>query len=85
MKPINTLNHIIEEFESYLEELSLDLKEEINYEPIHKSEYQFRSQLQSDLEEKKQHLNNLKEIKRLLGKTLEELSQDDSTASQDAL
>jgi hypothetical protein len=68
-----------------LEELSLDLKEEINYEPIHKSEYQFRdsiiSQLQSDLEEKKQHLNNLKEIK----KTLEELSQDDSTASQDAL
>jgi hypothetical protein len=81
MKPINTLNHIIEEFESYLEELSLDLKEEINYEPIHKSEYQFRSQLQSDLEEKKQHLNNLKEIK----KTLEELSQDDSTASQDAL
>ena len=85
MKPLNTLNHIIEEFESYLEELSLDLKEEINYEPIHKSEYQFRSQLQSDLEEKKQHLNNLKEIKRLLGKTLEELSQDDSTASQDAL
>jgi hypothetical protein len=81
MKPINTLNHIIEEFESYLEELSLDLKEEINYEPIHKSEYQFRSQLQSDLEEKKQHLNNLKEIK----KTLEELSQDDSTASQDAI
>ena len=79
MKPLNTLNHIIEEFESYLEELSLDLKEEINYEPIHKSEYQFRdsiiSQLQSDLEEKKQHLNNLKEIK----KTLEELSQDDST------
>jgi hypothetical protein len=81
MKPLNTLNHIIEEFESYLEELSLDLKEEINYEPIHKSEYQFRSQLQSDLEEKKQHLNNLKEIK----KTLEELSQDDSTASQDAI
>jgi hypothetical protein len=85
MKPLNTLNHIIEEFESYLEELSLDLKEEINYEPIHKSEYQFRSQLQSDLEEKKQHLDNLKEIKRLLGETLEELSQDDSTASQDAL
>jgi predicted RNase H-like nuclease (RuvC/YqgF family) len=85
MTLLNTLNHLIEEFEADLEELSLELREEINYEPIHKSEYQFRdsiiSQLQSDLEEKKQHLNNLKEIK----KTLEELSQDDSTASQDAL
>ena len=85
MKPLNTLNHIIEEFEADLEELSLDLKEEINYEPIHISEYQFRdsiiSQLQSDLEEKKQHLDNLRQIK----KTLEELSQYDSTASQDAL
>jgi predicted RNase H-like nuclease (RuvC/YqgF family) len=79
MMPLNTLNHLIEEFEADLEELSLELKEETNYEPIHISEYQFRdsiiSQLQSDLEEKKQHLNNLKEIKR----TLEELSQDDST------
>ena len=85
MKPLNTLNHIIEEFEADLEELSLDLKEEINYEPIHISEYQFRdsiiSQLQSDLDERKQHLDNLRQIK----KTLEELSQDDSTASQDAL
>ena len=85
MKPLNTLNHLIEEFEADLEELSLDLKEEINYEPIHISEYQFRdsiiSQLQSDLEEKKQHLDNLRQIK----KTLQELSQDDSTASQDAL
>lgn len=79
MTPLNTLNHLIEEFEADLEELSLELREEINYEPIHKSEYQFRDSIISQLNdqwcEKEQHLNNLKEIK----KTLEELSQDDST------
>jgi len=85
MTPLNTLNHLIEEFEADLEELSLQIREETNYEPIHISEYQFRDSIISLLNyqwcEKEEHLNNLKEIK----KTLEELSQDDSTASQDAL
>ncbi len=85
MTPLNTLNHLIEEFEADLEELSLELREEINYEPIHKSEYQFRDSIISQLNdqwcEKEQHLNNLKEIK----KTLEELSQDDSETALDAL
>ena len=84
-----TLNHLIEEFEADLEELSLQIIEETNYEPIHKSEYQFRDSIISQLNyqwcEKEQHLNNLKEIKRLLGETLEELSQDDSEDALDAL
>jgi hypothetical protein len=74
-----TLNHLIEEFEADLEELSREIIEETNYEPIHISEEQFRdsiiSQLNYQWSEKKQHLDNLRQIK----KTLEELSQDDST------
>jgi hypothetical protein len=85
MKPLNTLNHLIEKFEADLEELSLELREEINYEPIHKSEYQFRDSIISQLNyqwcEKEQHLNNLRQIK----KTLEELSQDDSETALNGL
>jgi hypothetical protein len=79
MTPLNTLNHLIEEFEADLEELSREIIEETNYEPIHISEEQFRESIISQLNyqwcEKEQHLNNLKEIK----KTLEELFQNDST------
>jgi hypothetical protein len=55
------------------------------YETIHISQDKLRDsvilQLNYEWDEKKQHLDNLRQIK----KTLEELSQDDSTASQDAL
>lgn len=85
MTPLNTLNHLIEEFEADLEDISREIVETTNYETIHISQDMLRDsvilQLNSDWDEKKQHLDNLKEIK----KTLEELSQDDSTASQDAL
>jgi hypothetical protein len=80
-----TLNHLIEEFEADLEDISREIVETTNYETIHISQDILRdsviSQLNSDWDEKKQHLDNLRQIK----KTLEELSQDDSTASQDAL
>ena len=85
MTPLNTLNHLIEEFEADLEDISREIIETTNYETIHISQDMLRdsviSQLNSDWDEKKQHLDNLRQIK----KTLEELSQDDSTASQDAL
>ena len=85
MKPLNTLNHLIEEFEADLEDLSLQIIEESNYETIHISEDKMRDsvilQLNYEWDEKKQHLDNLRQIK----KTLDELSQEDSTASQDAL
>ena len=81
MTPLNTLNHLIEEFESDLEDISREIVETTNYETIHISQDMLRdsviSQLNSDWDEKKQHLDNLRQIK----KTLEELSQDDSTAS----
>jgi hypothetical protein len=80
-----TLNHIIEEFESYLEDISREIIETTNYETIHISQDKLRdsviSQLNYEWDEKKKHLDNLRQIKR----TLEELSQDDSTASQDAI
>ena len=79
MKPLNTLNHIIEEFEADLEDISREIVETTNYETIHISQDMLRdsviSQLNCEWEEKKQHLDNLRQIKR----TLEELSQDDST------
>lgn len=82
---IYTLNHFIEELEADLEDISLEIRETTNYETIHISQDMLRDsvilQLNSDWDEKKQHLDNLKQIKR----TLEELSQDDSNASQDAL
>ncbi len=85
MTPLNTLNHFIEELEADLEDISREIVETTNYETIHISQDILRdsviSQLNSDWDEKKQHLDNLRQIK----KTLEELSQDDSTASQDAL
>lgn len=85
MKPINTLNHLIEELEADLEDISLEIRETTNYESIHISQDILRDsiilQLNYEWDEKKQHLDNLRQIK----KTLEELSQDDSTASQDAL
>ena len=85
MTPLNTLNHLIEEFEADLEDISREIIETTNYETIHISQDMLRDsvilQLNYEWDEKKQHLDNLKEIK----KTLEELSQDDSTASQDAL
>jgi hypothetical protein len=89
MTPLNTLNHLIEEFEADLEDITREIVETTNYETIHISQDKLRDsvilQLNYEWDEKKQHLDNLKEIKRLLGETLEELSQDDSTASQDAL
>jgi len=89
MTPLNTLNHLIEEFEADLEDISLEIRETTNYETIHISQDILRDsvilQLNYEWDEKKQHLDNLKEIKRLLGETLEELSQDDPTTSQDAL
>jgi hypothetical protein len=85
MSILNTLNHIIEEFEADLEDISREIVETTNYETIHISQDKLRdsviSQLNYEWDEKKQHLDNLRQIK----KTLEELSQDDSTASQDAL
>jgi predicted amino acid-binding ACT domain protein len=85
MKPLNTLNHLIEEFEADLEDISREIIETTNYETIHISQDILRDsvilQLNYEWDEKKQHLDNLRQIK----KTLEELSQDDSTASQDAL
>ena len=85
MTPLNTLNHLIEEFEADLEDISREIIETTNYETIHISQDMLRDsvilQLNSDWDETKQHLDNLRQIK----KTLEELSQDDSTASQDAL
>jgi hypothetical protein len=79
MMPLNTLNHLIEEFESYLEDISREIVETTNYETIHISQDMLRdsviSQLNYEWDEKKQHLDNLRQIKR----TLEELSQDDST------
>lgn len=85
MTPLNTLNHLIEKFEADLDDLAYQIIEESNYEPIHISEdkmrYSIIVQLNYEWDEKKQHLDNLRQIK----KTLEELSQDDSTASQDAL
>lgn len=89
MTPLNTLNHLIEKFEADLDDLAYQIIEESNYETIHISQDILRDsvilQLNYEWDEKKQHLDNLKEIKRLLGETLEELSHDDSTASQDAL
>jgi hypothetical protein len=85
MMPLNTLNHLIEELEADLEDISREIIETTNYETIHISQDMLRdsviSQLNYEWDEKKQHLDNLRQIK----KTLEELSQDDSTASQDAL
>ena len=80
-----TLNHLIEEFEADLEDISREIIETTNYETIHISQDKLRGsvilQLNCEWDEKKQHLDNLRQIKR----TLEELSQDDSTASQDAI
>ena len=85
MTPLNTLNHLIEEFEADLEDLSREIVETTNYETIHISQDKLRGSvillLNYEWDEKKQHLDNLRQIK----KTLEELSQDNSTASQDAL
>jgi len=85
MMPLNTLNHLIEEFEADVEDISREIIETTNYETIHISQDMLRGsvilQLNCEWDEKKQHLDNLRQIKR----TLEELSQDDSTASQDAL
>ena len=85
MTPLNTLNHLIEEFEADLEDISLEIRETTNYETIHISQDKLRGsvilQLNYEWDEKKQHLDNLRQIK----KTLDELSQEDSTASQDAL
>ena len=85
MTPLNTLNHLIEKFEADLEDISREIIETTNYETIHISQDMLRDsvilQLNYEWDEKKQHLDNLRQIK----KTLEELSQDDSTASQDAL
>jgi predicted amino acid-binding ACT domain protein len=85
MTPLNTLNHLIEELEADLEDISREIIETTNYETIHISQDMLRDsailQLNCEWDEKKQHLDNLRQIK----KTLEELSQDDSTASQDAL
>ena len=85
MTPLNTLNHLIEEFEADLEDISREIIETTNYETIHISQDMLRDsailQLNYEWDEKKQHLDNLRQIK----KTLEELSQDDSTASKDAL
>ena len=85
MTPLNTLNHLIEEFEADLEDISREIVETTNYETIHISQDKLRGsvilQLNYEWDEKKQHLDNLRQIK----KTLEELSQDDSTASKDAL
>jgi hypothetical protein len=79
MTPLNTLNHLIEEFEADLEDISREIVETTNYETIHISQDMLRdsviSQLNYEWDEKKQHLDNLRQIKR----TLEELSQDDST------
>jgi hypothetical protein len=79
MSILNTLNHIIEEFEADLEDISREIVETTNYETIHISQDKLRdsviSQLNYEWDEKKQHLDNLRQIK----KTLEELSQDDST------
>ena len=79
MTPLNTLNHLIEEFEANLEDISREIIETTNYETIHISQDMLRdsviSQLNYEWDEKKQHLDNLRQIKR----TLEELSQDDST------
>ena len=85
MTPLDTLNHLIEEFEADLEDISREIIETTNYETIHISQDMLRDsvilQLNSDWDETKQHLDNLRQIK----KTLLELSQEDSTASQDAL
>lgn len=79
MMPLNTLNHLIEEFEADLEDISREIVETTNYETIHISQDMLRDsailQLNYEWDEKKQHLDNLRQIK----KTLEELSQDDST------
>jgi hypothetical protein len=79
MKPLNTLNHLIEELEADLEDISREIIETTNYETIHISQDMLRdsviSQLNYEWDEKKQHLDNLRQIK----KTLEELSQNDST------
>lgn len=82
---IYTLNHLIEELEADLEDISREIVETTNYETIHISQDILRDsailQLNYEWDEKKQHLDNLKQIKR----TLEELSQKDPTASQDVL
>jgi hypothetical protein len=86
---IDTLDYFIVKLEVDLEFISLEIIETTNYETFHISQDKLRDsailQLNYEWDEKKQHLDNLKEIKRLLGETLEELAQDDSTASQDAL
>jgi hypothetical protein len=80
MTPLNTLNHLIEEFEADLEDISLEIRETTNYETIHISQDKLRGsvilQLNYEWDEKKQHLDNLKEIKRLLGGTLSKPTQD---------
>ena len=85
MMPLNTLNHLIEELESYLEDISREIVETTNYETIHISQDVLRGsvilQLNCEWDEKKQHLDNLRQIKR----TLEELSQDDSNDEHNAL
>lgn len=89
MTPLNTLNHLVEEFEADLEDISREIVETTNYESIHISQDILRDsailQLNYEWDEKKQHLDNLKEIKSLLSETLEELSQEAPTASPDAL
>ena len=42
MTPLNTLNHLIEEFEADLEDISLEIRETTNYETIHISQDKLR-------------------------------------------
>ena len=60
MTLLSTIDMFIEELEADLEEISWDIKEETNYED---NSLDYLSDLYDD---KEQHLQNLKEIRRLL-------------------
>lgn len=60
MNLLSTIDMFIEELEADLEEISWQIKEETNYED---NSVDYLSDIYDD---KEQHLNNLKEVRRLL-------------------
>lgn len=62
--PRETIDILIEELEGELEGISLEIREETNYDDqIHK---QMMEHLSEEWDEKNEHLQNLKQIKELL-------------------
>jgi hypothetical protein len=62
--PRETIDILIEELEGDLEGISLEIREETNYDDeVHK---QMMEHLSEEWDEKNEHLQNLKQIKELL-------------------